>query len=186
MQILVVEDDAVARQLITVGLQKLGHEVVAADDGTAAWSLIGTFHFPVIVTDWLMPEMDGLELCRRIRGAKREKYSYVILLTGVQGRSEFLEAMAAGVDDFLPKPADFDHLSARIRVAERILGLEQHVRQLESLLPMCAYCRRIRDDRDRWESVERYLEHQTGSELSHGVCPECYEKHLKPELDALG
>jgi DNA-binding response OmpR family regulator len=189
MQVLVVDDDAVARQLITVGLTKLGHEVMPADDGTTAWSICESLRFPVVVTDWMMPGMDGLELCRRIRQAQTDKYTYIILLTGVQGRAEFLSAMAAGVDDFLSKPVDLEHLAVRVRVAERILGLRMQVAQLESLLPICAYCKRIRGDGDggalKWEPVERVLERRTGSELSHGICPDCYDKHMKPAIDAL-
>jgi sigma-B regulation protein RsbU (phosphoserine phosphatase) len=178
VQILIADDDALVRRFLADGLQKLGHDVVPAIDGEQAWSLCEAVHFPVIVTDWKMPGLDGLELCRRVRAVSREKYSYIIVLTGVQGRSEFLEAMDSGVDDFLTKPVDLERLAVRIRVAERILGLQRQVRQLQSLLPVCAYCHRIRGEYDRWESMERVLEQRTGSELSHGICPDCVAQQI--------
>lgn len=183
MQILIADDDALARQFLTTGLQKLGHDVVAASDGEQAWSLCEAVRFPVIVTDWKMPGMDGLELCRRVRAAGHEKYTYIIVLTGVHGRSEFLEAMDSGVDDFLTKPVDLERLAVRVRVAERILGLQRQVRQLQSLLPICAYCHRIRSEDDRWESMERVLEQRTGSELSHGICPDCIDQQAGASRD---
>lgn len=183
VQILIADDDALARQFLTRGLQKLGHEVVAASDGEEAWSLCEAVRFPVIVTDWKMPGIDGLELCRRVRAAGHEKYTYIIVLTGVHGRAEFLEAMDSGVDDFLTKPVDLERLAVRVRVAERILGLQRQVRQLRSLLPICAYCHRIRGEGDRWESMERVLEQRTGSELSHGICPECVGQQFAAEQD---
>ncbi len=91
--------------------------------------------------------------------------------------------MEAGADDFITKPVDMDELHARLKAAERILGLRTHVQQLEGLLPICAYCKRIRDAAEQWESIERYVEARSAAQFSHGYCPECYEKHVRPQIE---
>ena len=107
MQILAVEDDPVARRVLRQALTKLGHEVVEAEDGEAALDAMARENFRVIVSDWLMPNMDGLEFCRRVRERPAEEYVYFILLTGRLASAENeREAADAGVDDFLSKPLD--------------------------------------------------------------------------------
>src|SRR5260370_7568943 len=130
-----------------------------------------------------MPEVDGTELCRRMRARATDRYSYFLLVTATGGKKRYLEGMEAGADDFITKPIDMDELRARLKAAERILGLRQHVQQLEGLLPICAYCKRIRDAAENWESIERYVEDRSKAQFSHGYCPDCYEKHVPPPLD---
>jgi phosphoserine phosphatase RsbU/P len=185
MRILVAEDDPVTRKILEVALQRQRHSVVAVADGERAW-LACSEHFGIVITDWLMPGLTGLELCRRLRARTDRPYSYVIVVTSLEGKPRYLEAMDAGVDDFLSKPVDVDVLTTRLRVAERVLKLQGEVRQLESLLPMCSYCRRIRTEDDRWLAPEQYLMDQAEHPVTHGVCPTCYEIHLKPQIDALG
>jgi DNA-binding response OmpR family regulator len=185
MRILVAEDDSVSRRLLTVTLEGLGHEVTGAPDGREAWGEFEKSPFPVVISDWMMPEMDGLELCRRIRAADHTKYTYVILLTALGGKGHFLQGMDAGADDFLMKPLDPAELRVRLRVAERLLGLQAEVRQLEGLLPICSYCKRIRDEKNEWTRIETYIASRTDATFTHGVCAECREKVLQPELDRL-
>ena len=90
--------------------------------------------------------------------------------------------MEAGVDDFITKPASAHELGARLRVAERILGLREEVLALEGLLSVCSYCKRMRNSDGNWGSLERYIEQHSKAEFSHGVCPDCYETRLKPQL----
>src|ERR1051326_6112597 len=104
MRILVVEDDVDARDMLQTMLQAGGHEVVAAANGEEAWSIFQKNSFSVVVSDWLMPETDGLELARRIRTVESSRYSYILLLTALQGKANYLAAMTAGVDDFVSKP----------------------------------------------------------------------------------
>jgi len=186
MRILIAEDDRDSREMLGVLLQDDGHEVVAVEDGLRAWYAFEEDRFSLVISDWLMPEVDGLELCRRIRAARRKTYPYIILLTALRGKGYFLEGMNAGADDFISKPYDTDELMARLRVAERIVRLQEHVKRLEGILPTCMYCKKIRDDRNVWVAIEHYIAQRTAASFSHGVCPDCYEKIVKPELDRLG
>ena len=186
MKVMAVEDDAVARRILTQALGKLGHEVVEAEDGEAAWDLWQTEKTRIIVSDWLMPKSDGLVLCQKLRALKGQDYVYFILLTGSEASIENKRMTAeAGVDDFLTKPLDFQELWMRMRVAERIVRTTQQVRQLEELLPICSYCKKIRDDQNYWQQIEGYINERTGSEFSHSVCPDCYTRVVLPELEKL-
>ena len=139
-----------------------------------------------IISDWLMPGIDGLELCRRVRKRADTEYTYFILLTAnAQGKDEYFEAMQAGIDDFLSKPMDRDTVWMRLRVAERILRYTKEISNLESMLPICSYCKKVRDDNNYWQQVESYIQQQTGASCSHSVCPSCYESIVKPQLEAL-
>jgi YesN/AraC family two-component response regulator len=93
--------------------------------------------------------------------------------------------MNAGADDFMTKPFDQDTLQTRLRVAERILSLQAEVKQLEGLLPICSYCRRIRDEDEEWTGIEQYIARRTDANFTHGICPACYDTYLQPELQAL-
>ncbi|HWA10621.1 MAG TPA: response regulator [Opitutaceae bacterium] len=186
MKILAVEDDAVARAVLRQALKRLGHEAIEAGDGEEAWSILEKEPVRVVVSDWLMPKLDGLELCRRVRGRTQAEYTYFILLTGNDATADNQrEAADAGVDDFLTKPLNFDELWTRLRVAERILRFATQVKQLEEMLPICSYCKKIRDDRNYWQQIEGYINERTGSEFSHSVCPDCYQRVVLPELESL-
>ncbi len=184
MKILTVEDDAVARAVLRQALRRLGHETVEAADGEAAWELLQTEPVRVVVSDWMMPRTDGLDLCRRVRGRTGTDYIYFILLTSRDATEENQTAAAdAGVDDFLTKPLDLPELWTRLRVAERILRYTTQVRQLEEMLPICSYCKKIRDDQNYWQQLEGYISERTGSDFSHSVCPDCYQRVVIPELE---
>ena len=186
MKILAVEDDAVSRAVLRQALRKLGHEVVEAATGEDAWKLLAAAPIRVVVSDWLMPKMDGLELCRRIRAAATADYTYFILVTARDATGENQQVAAdAGVDDFLTKPLNFEELWNRLRVAERILRYATQVRQLEEMLPICSYCKKIRDDQNYWQQIEGYINERTGSEFSHSICPDCYQRVVIPELEKL-
>jgi CheY-like chemotaxis protein len=186
VKILAVEDDAVSRTVLRQALRKLGHEVIEASTGAEAWQCLQKEPVRVVVSDWSMPEMDGLELCRRIRGTVGSEYTYFILLTARDASGENQQAAAdAGVDDFLTKPLVIDELWNRLRVAERILRYATQVRQLEELMPICSYCKKIRDDQNYWQQIEGYINERTGSEFSHSICPDCYQRVVIPELEKL-
>ncbi|MBI3289239.1 MAG: response regulator [Elusimicrobia bacterium] len=179
MKILVADDDRTSRTLLGGALVKLGYEVVEAADGESAWSSIERTRARIVVSDWVMPDIDGLELCRRVRARRESAYVYFILLSGKRlGAENYASAMDQGVDDFLTKPLDLDALRMRLRVAERIVALNERVRTLEGILPMCSYCRRIRDERGSYQSLENYVSDKTPAQFSHGVCPDCVKKHF--------
>ncbi|MBI4659706.1 MAG: response regulator [Verrucomicrobia bacterium] len=185
MKILLVDDDPTSLEILKAMLITTGHQVTTASDGLEAWTLLGAKHFQVIVSDWMMPKLDGLELCRRVRARHGKSYIYFILLTARTGRENHHLAMDHGVDDFLAKPLRQDELSIRLRVAERILTFMSEVGELKRLLPICSYCKRIRDDSDYWQQIESYIHDQTGADFTHGICPECLEKYVKPQIAAL-
>lgn len=186
MKILAAEDDPVSRAVLRRALHRLGHEVIEASDGEAAWRLLQGESVRVIVSDWQMPGADGLDLCRRVRGRVGVEYVYFILLTSSDATEENQRAAAdAGVDDFLTKPLDVMELWTRLRVAERILRYTTQVRQLEELMPICTYCKKIRDDQNYWQQIEGYINERTGSEFSHSICPDCYTRVVIPELEKL-
>jgi len=189
MRILMAEDEGVSRLVLGSKLKELGHEVIEARDGTEAWTLFQKEPAQVIVTDWLMPGMDGGEFCELVRARVDQPYTYIIVLTSLSGKVSYLEAMDAGADDFLTKPVDMDELTARLRVAERVLALQTEVRLMQRLLPICMYCRKIRDsdsswdDQSSWQELEAYVAEKDDVKFSHGVCKDCFEKRVEPELD---
>jgi DNA-binding response OmpR family regulator len=178
-----VDDDPVSSAQFGALARAAGYNVSLAQNGRDAWDLLQIARVPIVISDWYMPEMDGPELCRRIRARTREPYVYFILVTSRGGKQQYLAGMEAGADDFIAKPVDPDELRARLTVAERILGLRHELQQLEVLLPICSYCKRIRNEREEWESLDRYLERRFDAQLSHGICPECYAKYVQPQLD---
>jgi len=183
MNILIAEDDAVARLTLSAVLKGFGYDVTVAEQGAEAWADLQLGHFPIVISDWEMPDVSGPELCRRIRARSDARYTYFILVTATGGKQRYLEGMEAGADDFITKPVDMEELRARLKGAERMLGLRHHVQQLEGLLPICAYCKRIRGGTEEWESIERYVEERSEAQFSHGYCPDCYEKHVRPQIE---
>ncbi len=128
MNVLIAEDDTGSRLVLRATLQKLGHSVTAVENGQQALDVWRKAEFPLLISDWMMPELDGLGLCRKIREDNRTRYTYVILLTALGGKGSYLDGMDAGADDFLTKPFDEDLLAARLRVAERMLDLHETLR----------------------------------------------------------
>jgi DNA-binding response OmpR family regulator len=181
VNVLLADDDPVARATLEAVLGSQGHAVTAVGDGAEALATWDLFRFDVLLSDWEMPGLDGLTLCRRLRERRGERYPYIILATGRATRDDYVAGMDAGADDFLTKPVDPHDLRIRLRVAERILTLKREVSTLQGILPTCAYCKRIREG-DTWVAIERYVEKRSGAEFSHGVCPDCYAKHLADQL----
>ncbi|MEA3210935.1 MAG: hypothetical protein QOE70_3992 [Chthoniobacter sp.] len=179
MKILIAEDDPVSVKILEFTLEHYGHEVITSSSGMEAWEKFDREPVRVIVSDWMMPDMDGLELCRRVRARPKTDYTYFILLTAnYTGRENLRSAMDAGIDDFMTKPLDREAILMRLRVAERILDFTRQIRLLKELIPICMYCKRVRDDSDYWQQVETYIHTCTGSNFSHGICPECLEKRV--------
>jgi len=182
MRILIVDDDLFSRALLDSTLKSLGHETVLASDGQDAFEIFQQSYFHVVISDWMMPIVDGLGLCRLIRDLKTTKYSYIILLTALGGSKAYLEGLKAGADDFLTKPFEEELLAARLAVGERILKVQEVNRQLAQFILICSYCKKARNDEASWEKLEAFLMQQSELKLSHGVCPDCYDKVVRPQL----
>jgi sigma-B regulation protein RsbU (phosphoserine phosphatase) len=179
MKVLIADDDPVARAIVEKIVRDRGYEPVVTEGGRAAMAAITKEEIPLLVTDWNMPDVDGLELCRRIRAPQRKAYTYVILLTTQSGRKKLLEALDAGIDDFLTKPVDADELAARLRSGERIIAMQKELRQMQGLLSICMYCKKIREGKE-WVPVDRYVADHTATSFSHGLCPECLKRQMEP------
>jgi len=131
MKIMIVEDDPISRRLLENAITKWGYSVVFARDGSEAWQLVQDPETPnLIISDWMMPNMDGLELCRKIRMMKRSGYIYFIILTSKGSKEDVVKGLDAGADDFLVKPFDYEELKYRIKIGERIIDLEQRITTL--------------------------------------------------------
>lgn len=184
MRILIADDDRMSTMMLGRTLERWGFEVVVAYDGAAAWEhIIGDKPPELAIVDWMMPGLDGIELCRRIRETPLRSPVYVILLTARTSRQDLVAGLEAGADDYLTKPFDPDELHARIHVGRRTLGLIANIKRLTGLLPICSYCKRIRSDHDYWEQVESYITEHTDALFSHEICPGCLAKVMQ-DLDS--
>ncbi len=182
MKILLVDSDPTCRFLVAQGLMEMNHEVLESDGGENAWMMFRVQSPRVVIASILPTDKCDLELLRRIRDAKDAKYAYIIALTSEASKTNYLAAMNAGADDVLAKPCDVADIALRLRVAERLLQLRTKVHQLEGLLPICSYCKRIKDDSQEWQPVDRFVNQRSEVSFSHGVCPECYHEHIEPQL----
>jgi sigma-B regulation protein RsbU (phosphoserine phosphatase) len=200
MKVLIAEDDTDSRQLLQIMLGKWGYEAVATRDGVEAWEALRQEGAPQLaLLDIMMPRMDGLEVCRRVRARRTPVPVYVIMLTAKTLPSEIVTGLEAGADDYLTKPFDSSELRARIQVGERILELQRNlamrvaeleealsrVKQLQGLLPICSYCKKIRDDQNYWQQVESYISKHSEAQFSHGICPDCYTQFVTPDIERL-
>ncbi len=135
MKILVAEDDPVLRRLLESSLQKWGYEVVLAKDGAEAWTIMEGREAPrLAVLDWMMPGIDGVEVCRRVRQRVAQAYIYILLLTAKDEKFDVVDGLESGADDYLTKPFHPQELQARLRTGERILDLEDHLVATHELL----------------------------------------------------
>ena len=196
VRILIAEDEPVSRRLLEQSLTRWGYEPVTCVDGREAWDGLREQGAPrVAILDWMMPHMDGLEVCRAARATDLALQPYLILLTGRSKPEDVITGLKAGADDYLTKPVDRGELEARLQVASRVVALQErlsdrvleledalrNVRQLQGLLPMCAYCKRIRDDKNYWSQLENYFAEHSDVQFSHGICPSCLERVMRED-----
>ena len=199
MQILVAEDDRITRTSVVRQLEAWGHTVTPSEDGEQAWTRFGDGEYDVVITDWDMPRLSGVELVRRIRAALGARFVYIIMLTGRSDKADLVSGIEAGADDFVSKPFDREELRARLQAGIRIVTLQaalalrvheleealSRVRTLQGLLPICSYCKRVRNDGDYWQQVESYVSDHSDARFSHGICPDCYDSVVRPQLESL-
>ena len=200
LQVLVADDEAVSRTVVGAMLKKACYPVIFAPDGQQAFQTLDTDDPPAIaLLDWEMPGLQGPEVVQRIRSKQSQTPTYIILLTSRDSSADIVQGLRAGADDYVTKPANEDELVARVNVgarvvqlqtalAERVRSLEEalaNVKALQTLLPMCAYCKSIRNDQNYWEKVETYFTQHSNVSFTHSYCPTCYERFVRPELEAL-
>ena len=190
-RILVAEDHHVSRHLLERNLQNWGFDVITAENGEEAAEILAGPEAPALaILDWMMPRMDGVEVCQRVRQNRGNPYIYLLLLTAKSQKDEIAAGLDAGADDYVIKPFDPDELRARLKVGQRVVELERtlekrvkdletalnDVKRLKTLLPICMYCKSVRDDRDYWRQIDEYIYAEIGTDFSHGICPACMEK----------
>jgi DNA-binding response OmpR family regulator len=196
MRILIADDDLTSRKMLAAVLMKSGHEVVETANGREAWeSMLQSGSPRLAILDWMMPEMDGLEVLRRIRGQQREQSPYILMLTSRDEKADVISGLAAGADDYLSKPFDPGELQARVEVGRRMVEMQDmltrkidelswalmEIKTLHGIIPICTCCKKIRDDQAFWSQVEIYVRKNSEAEFSHSICPECMQK-LYPEF----
>jgi DNA-binding response OmpR family regulator len=197
MKVLLAEDDPVSRCMLEAALFGWGYEVVAVEDGGRAWELLQGPDAPrLAILDWVMPGLSGIEVCRRLRRHPETQATYALLLTARDAPEDVVAGLESGASDYLTKPFNRQELHARLRVGRRLVELQQsladrvgqleaalaQVRVLQGLLPICCYCKKIRDDGNYWLQVEQYLAEHGGVRFTHGICPDCVRSHVEPQL----
>lgn len=178
MKILIADDEPLFLSVLETALTNLGLTVISTSNGKEAFELWKKEQVPIVITDWLMPEMTGIELCSAIRKEKVNFYTYIIILTGLGTKEAYIKGLEAGADDFMVKPFDEAMLAAKLKVAERVINLNHRIDQLETLLPICSWCKKIRTEESQWISLENYIKARTKAKISHTICPDCANKYF--------
>lgn len=197
MKILIAEDDAISRKILERILRIWDYDVVAVTNGKEAWQALQKEDAPkLVLLDWMMPEMHGVEVCQKIRAVETDDLAYIILLTAKSAKGDIVKGLDSGANDFVSKPFNKDELRARLSVGEKILELQrklkgkiteleqaaEHIQTLQGIIPICMHCHKIRTDDEAWERVDMYVERHSEAQFSHGLCPECLDKYY-PEDD---
>jgi DNA-binding response OmpR family regulator len=189
MRALIADDDRIATALLSRALADWHFDVSVAHDGESAWALARSEAPQLAIIDWMMPSLDGPDLCRRIRQDASRAHMHLILLSSRSSRADIVAGLNAGADDYLVKPFHPAELRARLHVGVRVLTLQERladrvaeleaavstVKRLHGLLPICSYCKRVRTDGNDWEQLESYISEHSDAQFSHGVCPTCLE-----------
>jgi len=191
VKILIAEDEFTTRMIVQVCLEKWGYRVESVANGTEAWDSLKKSEAPhIAILDWEMPEIDGVEVCRRIKESGGENPPYVILLTSRDSKTDIVKGFDAGADDYMTKPFNDNELRARVRVAERlvrtqstlsktVVELRDALNQLEMLengIATCESCQKVlSNDDDAWHNFQEIVEGGVDSRFIHTRCPDCQE-----------
>lgn len=196
-RVLIAEDDPVSCLVLERTLRGWNYDVVVTRTGTDAWEALLADDAPrLALLDWMMPGLEGPEVCRRVRALAQPIPTYIILLTARGQTDDVVTGLESGADDYVTKPFERQELRSRLRVGERVLSLQQgladrvqeledalgQVKELKGLLPICCYCKAVRDDRNYWHRVETYITAHSAARFSHGICPGCWKGVVEPQL----
>ena len=200
MKILIADDDDSIRALLGQMLAEWGYDVTSVENGTKALQVMQAADPPMLaICDWNMPGLAGPEVVRQVRTIPCTHPPYLLLLTAKDQQADVNEGLHAGANDYITKPFDYDELRARLNAGAQIVRLQselstrvreleqalQHVQRLQGLLPICSYCKKIRDDKNYWHGVEDYISSCSEALFTHGVCPDCYTRHVAPEIQKI-
>lgn len=197
--ILIVDDTPANLRLLSDMLVKQGYKVRLAPNGRLALMGVQAVLPNLILLDIKMPGMSGYEVCEQLKADPRTRDIPVIFLSALDQADDKVKAFKRGGVDYVTKPLQVEEVLARVethlklrelqkQLTERVCELEEalsKVKMLEGLLPICSYCKRVRDDQDYWQQVESYIVARSEARFSHCICPDCYQEHVLPELEAL-
>lgn len=197
--LLAVRDEALSSSLC-MSLTQWGYEPLVASNRDTMWrELAGAAPVRLLLIGCCLGEVSGTDLVRRLRAEPDTAGCFIILVHDCGTQSGAAAALEAGADDFVPARADPAELRARVAVGRRVLELQQalslrivqlqealsRVRLLEGVLPICSYCRRVRDDANYWQQLEGFITTHTEARFSHSICPDCWTRHVQPEIEEL-
>ncbi|MFH1476437.1 MAG: response regulator transcription factor [Verrucomicrobiota bacterium] len=198
MKILIAEDNLTHQLMLKSVFSELGYDPVVTGNGLEACEIMLKPDAPkMAIIDWMMPGMEGAEVCRKIKAAKSYEPLYLIILTSRDKPEDLVKGLQAGANDYMVKPYNAEELKARVGVGRRFVELQTmltdrikelekaqtHIKTLQGILPICTYCKKIRDDKQYWQQVEAYVTEHSQAQFSHSICPECHEKFVRPALD---
>jgi len=200
VKIIVADDVRMNRSLLLALLEAEGHQIVEARNGAEALAEIKKMKEPFVgLIDWEMPELEGPEVCRQARLLADAPPMFLLLVTVRDRKEDIVAGLKAGANDYIIKPYHKEELLARVKIGVQMVELQQslldrvqelsdalaRVKTLSGLLPICGYCKKIRNDRDYWQQVEEYIGKHADVKFSHSICPECFEVHLRPQLEEM-
>ncbi len=196
-KVLIADDTTVNRFVLQHAAKNEGLETLTATNGAEALVVLKEHpDVTIALLDWMMPKVSGVNVARWIRQRETANpetpYTYVIMVTAKDQRKDLHEGLNAGADDYLVKPVDPVELKLRIAAGKRMVEMQSRlqskiaelrrttaeVQALQGLLPMCMYCKKVRDDNGYWERVEKYIQRKSGADISHGICPTCYDAQV--------
>jgi len=204
MDVLIVDDEPDIIIILRKYLEKCGLGVLTAQNGREALEILHKSDVRLVVTDRMMPEMDGITLCRSIRASELSGYVYIIILTVSGSKEDIVDGINAGADDYVTKPFNLEELKVRVDSGLRVLALEQslhekikeeeilvgelkaaldQVQKLSGMLPICATCKKIRDDKGYWNKIETYICEHSEAKFTHGMCPDCAKEYRSEYFD---
>ncbi|WP_417909710.1 response regulator [Candidatus Electronema sp. PJ] len=191
--ILVVDDQPANLKVLLSFLQAHNFQIYIADSGTRALNILSKVCPDLILLDVMMPDIDGFETCRRIKGDQRLVGVPVVFMTALDSVEDKVAGFAAGGVDYITKPFQQVEVLARIKTHIMLRKREQELEQalteiktLTGILPICSYCKQIRNDKGYWQQVEDYISQHSAALFSHGLCPDCYKKEMDSFLELTG